>query len=310
MLLLMKPIANVFELIGNTPLVRLARIEDEFDLSSKIYAKVERFNPGGSVKDRVARQMILDGIANGEINNDTILMEATSGNTGIGIAMLGSYFGFKVIIVMPDSMSVERRRLMTAYGAEIVLTPGAEGMKGAIAKVKALHDENPNSLIMSQFSNPSNPTAHYKTTGPEIFEALEGKVDAFVGGIGTGGTVTGVGRYLKEKNPDVFVLGVEPASSPFLTKAFAGKHAIEGIGAGFKPDVLDLQFVDEVKPIEDEEAKECARLLARKEGLLVGISSGAALAAGVQYAKANPDKNIVVLLPDTGERYLSKGLFD
>lgn len=306
----MKIAENVIEFIGATPLLHLNKIEECCGLSCKIYAKVERFNPGGSVKDRVAMQMIRDGFEKGVIKNSTLLIEATSGNTGIGIAMLGAYFGLSVTIVMPDSMSEERRKLMTAYGARIVLTPGALGMKGAIAEAERIHEENEDSIIMSQFTNLSNPKAHYLTTGPEIAEALGDNVDAFVGGIGTGGTVTGVGRYLKEKNPNVYVLGVEPASSPFLTQGIAGKHAIEGIGAGFKPDILNLDYVDSVDTVENADAKEYANLLAKKEGLLVGISSGAALCATVRYGAKNPGKTIVVLLPDTGERYLSKGLFD
>lgn len=300
---------NVTELIGNTPLVHLSKIEAEFGIEGSIYAKLERNNPGGSVKDRVAKQMIEDGFAIGNINKNTVLIEATSGNTGIGIAMLGAYFGLEVIICMPETMSKERQLLMSAYGAKLVLTPGSLGMAGSVSKAEEIHASNPNSIIMSQFANPSNPKAHYEVTGPEIYEALDGEIDIFVAGIGTGGTVTGVGKYLKEMNPNIKIVGIEPASSPLLTAGQAGKHAIQGIGANFKPDVLDLSILDEILTITNEEAFETARLVARKEGLLVGISSGAALCGAIKLAKRG-NLNVVTLFPDTGERYLSSGVFN
>ena len=300
---------NVLELIGNTPLIHLNQIEKEQKTACSLYAKLERTNPGGSVKDRIAKQMILDGFANGSINNETVLIEATSGNTGVGISMLGAYFGLKVIICMPETMSKERRMLMSSYGATLVLTEGKLGMAGSVQKAEEIHREYPNSIIMSQFENPSNPKAHYLTTGPEIYEALEGKIDAFVAGFGTGGTVSGVGKYLKERNPNIKIFGIEPASSPLITKGQAGPHKIQGIGANFKPGTLDLKIVDEILVVTNEEALDATRALAKKEGLLVGISSGAALCGALQVAQKG-FKNIVTLFPDTGERYLSSGVFD
>ena len=305
----MKIYQNVIQLIGDTPLIHLSKIEFDHSAKGSIYAKLERNNPGGSVKDRIAKQMIEDGIASGKIDGNTVLIEATSGNTGIGISMLGAYYGLKVIICMPETMSKERRLLMSAYGAELVLTPGALGMAGSVEEAKKIHEENPNSIIVSQFANPSNPKAHYLTTGPEIYEGLDGKIDVFVAGIGTGGTITGIGKYLKEKNPNIKIIGVEPASSPLLTTGKAGKHAIQGIGANFKPDVLDLSIIDEIMTITDEEALSTARMVAKAEGLLVGVSSGAALCAAIKIAKEKT-LNVVTLLPDTGERYLSSGLFE
>ncbi len=303
----MKIFNSASELIGKTPLIRLFNIEKEIEAKAKIMGKAELFNPAGSAKDRVALAMIRDAEEKGILRPESVIIEPTSGNTGIGLASVGAAKGYKVIIVMPDSMSLERRQLMSAYGAELVLTPGAEGMSGAIAKAEALQREIPEAIIAGQFTNPANPKAHYLTTGPEIYEDTEGKVDIFVAGVGTGGTVTGVGKYLKEKNPHVKIVAVEPGDSPLLTEGKAGAHKIQGIGANFVPEVLDLQVVDKIMTVSSEDAYKFGAMMGRREGLLVGVSSGAALAAAAELAKAeeNRGKNIVVLLPDTGERYLS-----
>ena len=302
---------RIIDQIGSTPLVELTNLEKEFNLKARLIAKVEFFNPGGSVKDRIAKAMIEDAEAKGLINKCTTLIEPTSGNTGIGLAMVAASKGYKLIITMPETMSVERRNLLKAYGAELVLTEGAKGMKGAIAKAEELAKEIPNSFIPSQFTNPANPRIHYLTTGKELYEDMDGKVDIFVAGVGTGGTISGVGKYLKEKNPNIKVVAVEPESSPVLSKGTPGPHKIQGIGAGFVPDTLNTSIYDEIITITNEEAFEMGRNSARKEGLLVGISSGAAIAAGIKLAqrKENEGKNIVVLLPDTGERYLSTPMF-
>lgn len=303
---------NVAELIGGTPLLELSNFEKNNDLKATILAKVERTNPAGSVKDRIAKAMLDEAEAKGALNADTVIIEPTSGNTGVGLAALAAARGNRIIITMPETMSVERRNLMKAYGAELVLTDGAKGMKGAIAKADELAAEIPNSLIPSQFTNPANPAIHEATTGPEIWADAEGKVDALVAGVGTGGTITGVGRYLKAQNPDIKIFAVEPAGSPVLSEGHGGSHKIQGIGAGFVPDTLDTSIYDEVLPIEDEEAFATGRELAGKEGLLVGISSGAAVAAAKKVAE-RPEfagKNIVVILPDTGERYLSTAMFN
>jgi cysteine synthase A len=299
------------ELIGNTPLMELVNFGKRNALGATVYAKLEYFNPAGSVKDRIAKNMVETAEASGVLKPGSTIIEPTSGNTGIGLAAVAAAKGYRVLIVMPDSMSVERRTLMKAYGAELVLTPGAKGMKGAIAKANELAEEIPNSWIAGQFVNPANPAAHLATTGPEIWNDLEGKVDIFVAGVGTGGTVTGVGEYLKSQNPDVKVVAVEPATSPVLSKGVAGSHKIQGIGAGFVPDVLNTAVYDEIIPVENEDAFVTGREFARTEGILVGISSGAALWAAIQLANRpeNAGKNIVVLLPDTGDRYLSTALF-
>jgi len=299
-------------LIGNTPLLELSHIEKEYDLQAKVLAKLEYFNPAGSVKDRVARAIIDDAESKGVLKNGATIIEATSGNTGIGLACVGCARGYKVVIVMPETMSIERRKLMAAYGATLVLTEGAKGMKGAIAKANELHEQIDGSILAGQFVNPANPKAHYETTAPEIWRDTDGNVDVFVAGVGTGGTITGVGRYLKEKNPNVKIVAVEPFSSPVLSKDVSGAHKIQGIGAGFVPDVLDTSVYDEVIAVKDEDAFETAREVGKKEGVLVGISSGAALFGALQVAK-RPEyagKNIVVLLPDTGDRYLSTTLFE
>lgn len=303
---------NVFELIGNTPLVELTNYENNYGLDARIIAKVEYFEPAGSIKDRIAKAMVDEAEANGLLDADTVIIEPTSGNTGIGLAAIAAARGNRIIIVMPDTMSVERRKLMRAYGAELVLTPGVDGMKGAIAKAEELANEYPNSLIPSQFTNPANPAIHYRTTGPEIWEATDGKVDILVAGVGTGGTISGTGAYLKEQNPDVRVVAVEPADSPVLSEGRSGSHGIQGIGAGFVPETLDTDVYDEVITITNEEAFEAGRELAARDGLLVGISSGAAVAAAAKLAQRseNAGKNIVVILPDTGERYLSSAMFD
>ena len=302
---------NLSDLIGNTPLMELTKIEKKLQLKAKIYAKVEYFNPAGSVKDRVALQMINDAEEAGLAKEGTTFIEPTSGNTGIGIAAIARAKGYNAIIVMPESMSIERRKLIQAYGAKLVLTEASKGMKGAIERANQLKEEIPNSLILGQFDNPSNPKAHYLHTGPEIYQDLNGKVDAFVAGVGTGGTVSGVGKFLKEKNPNIKVVGVEPASSPVLTKGVAGPHMIQGIGAGFVPNTLNRDILDEVITVSNEDAFEYGRLIGETEGMLVGISSGAALKGAIELAsrKEFEGKNIVVLLPDTGDRYLSTKLF-
>ena len=299
------------QLIGKTPLLELTHIEKERNLKAKILAKLEYFNPAGSVKDRIAKKMIDDAEASGQLKPGSVIIEPTSGNTGIGLASVAAARGYRIIIVMPESMSVERRQLMKAYGAELVLTEAAKGMKGAIAKADELAKQIPNSFVPGQFVNPSNPKAHIETTGPEIYADTDGKVDYFVAGVGTGGTVTGVGQYLKRKVPSVKVVAVEPASSPVLSQGVAGAHKIQGIGAGFVPDVLDTKVYDEIIPVSNEDAFAAGRLVGRKEGVLVGISSGAALHAAVELAKrpGNEGKTIVVLFPDTGDRYLSTPLF-
>lgn len=299
------------QLIGNTPLVELTKIEKELGLEAKILAKLEYFNPAGSVKDRIAKAMIDDAEKSGKLKPSSVIIEPTSGNTGIGLASVAAARGYRIIIVMPETMSVERRQLMAAYGAELVLTEGAKGMKGAIAKAQELADETENSFIPGQFVNEANPKAHFETTGPEIYEDTDGEVDIFVAGVGTGGTVTGTGQYLKSKKPEVKVVAVEPETSPVLSQGKAGSHKIQGIGAGFVPDVLDTSVYDEIIPVADNDAFETGRLIGRKEGVLVGISSGAAVYAAIQLAKRpeNKGKNIVVLLPDTGDRYLSTPLF-
>ena len=302
---------SVSELIGNTPLVELTNFEKNRDLGATILGKVELFNPAGSVKDRIAKAMIDEAVKAGKVNDDTVLIEPTSGNTGIGLAAIAAARGNRLIITMPETMSIERRNLMKAYGAEVVLTDGSKGMKGAIAKAQELAGEISNSFIPSQFTNPANPAIHEATTGPEIWRDTEGKVDILVAGVGTGGTVTGTGRYLKSQNPDVKVVAVEPAGSPVLSEGHVGAHKIQGIGAGFIPDTLDTSVYDEVIAVADEDAFETGRELASKEGLLVGISSGAAVWAAGQLAQRpeNKGKTIVAILPDTGERYLSTAMF-
>ena len=302
---------SVDALIGNTPLLELTRIQREEKLKARILAKLEYLNPAGSAKDRVAKAMIDDGEARGLLKPGSVIIEPTSGNTGIGLASVAAARGYRVIIVMPDTMSQERRQLMKAYGAELVLTEGAQGMKGAIARAEELKKEIPDSFIPGQFVNPANPAAHKATTGPEIWEDTEGKVDIFVAGVGTGGTLTGVGQYLKGQNPQVKVVAVEPASSPVLSQGHSGAHRIQGIGAGFVPEVLDTQVYDEIVAVADEDAFAAGRRMGRSEGVLVGISSGAALWAAIQLARwpENQGKTIVVLLPDTGDRYLSTPLF-
>lgn len=299
------------QLIGNTPLVELTQIEKELGLKAKLIAKLELFNPAGSVKDRVALAMINDAEKRGVLNKESVIIEPTSGNTGIGLASVAAARGYKLIIVMPDSMSVERRQIMKAYGAQLVLSPGAKGMPGAIELANQLAASTPNSFIAGQFVNPANVMAHYTTTGPEIYFATDGKVDIFVAGVGTGGTITGTGKYLKEQNSKIKVVAVEPAASPVLSKGVKGPHGIQGIGAGFVPDILDTGIYDEIIPVKDEDAFTYGRLMGKKEGVLVGISSGAALAAAVELAKReeNAGKQIVVLMPDTGDRYLSTKLF-
>ncbi len=302
---------NITDLIGQTPLVELHHIEAKYELGAKILAKVESFNPAGSVKDRIAYHMIQTAEVEGLINQDTTIIEATSGNTGIGLAAIAAAKGYKIILVMSEAMSVERRMLLAAYGARIELTPAALGVKGAIARAEALHQEIPNSYMPRQFENPANPQTHYETTGPEIFQDTDGKVDIFVAGIGTGGTISGVGAYLKEHKPDIQVIGVEPSDSPIITKGVGGPHKIQGIGAGFIPKNLDLSILNEVIATTYEEAVSASRELATLEGLLVGVSSGASLSVAIKIAKRieNMGKTIVVLLPDTGERYLSTPLF-
>ncbi|MBE5762855.1 MAG: cysteine synthase A [Clostridiales bacterium] len=308
--------ANIYtsadQLIGRTPLLELTNIEKALNLKAKIIAKLEYFNPAGSVKDRVAKSILDEAEKAGKLNKDTTIIEPTSGNTGIGLASVAAARGYKLIIVMPETMSVERRQLIKAYGAELVLTEGAKGMKGAIAKAEELASQIDNSIIAGQFVNPANPKAHREHTGPEIYEDTDGKVDIFVAGVGTGGTVTGVGEYLKSKNPNVKVVAVEPESSAVLSTGVAGPHKIQGIGAGFVPDVLNTKIYDEIIPVSNEDAFKNGKLVGRKEGVLVGISSGAALTAAIKLAERseNAGKNIVVLLPDTGDRYLSTPLFE
>ena len=302
---------KVTDLVGNTPILELGNYEEKHNLEAKILAKLEYFNPAGSVKDRIAREIILDALETGKLTKDSVIIEPTSGNTGIGLASVAASLGIRIIITMPETMSVERRNLMKAYGAELVLTDGAKGMKGAIAKADELAKEIPNSFIPGQFVNELNPRAHKRTAGPEIWEDTEGKVDIFVAGVGTGGTVSGVGEYLKSKNPDVKIVAVEPATSPVLSKGEAGAHKIQGIGAGFVPDTLNTDIYDEIIPVENEDAFELGREIARTEGILVGISSGAALKAATELAKRpeNKGKTIVALFPDTGDRYLSTPMF-
>lgn len=299
------------QLIGKTPLLELTHIEKKYGLKAKVLAKLEYFNPAGSVKDRIARKMLDDAEAAGKLTPDSVIIEPTSGNTGIGLASVAAARGYRIIIVMPETMSVERRQLMKAYGAELVLTEGAKGMKGAIAKADELAKEIPNSFVPGQFVNPSNPKAHYETTGPEIFEDTDGEVDIFVAGVGTGGTITGIGEYLKDKKPGVKIVAVEPETSAVLSTGVAGAHKIQGIGAGFVPDVLDTKVYDEIIPVSNEAAFEAGKLIGKSEGVLVGISSGAAAYAAIELAKRpeNEGKTIVVLLPDTGDRYLSTPLF-
>lgn len=302
---------SLTELIGGTPLLELTQFEKDHQLEATLLAKLEYFNPAGSVKDRVAKSILDDAEQSGKLKPGGTIIEPTSGNTGIGLAAVAAARGYKLIITMPETMSVERRMLMKAYGAELVLTDGKKGMSGAIEKAEELHREIPGSLIAGQFTNPANPKAHFETTGPEIYEDTDGKVDIFVAGVGTGGTVSGVGKYLKSKNPDVKVVAVEPATSPVLTKGKSGAHGIQGIGAGFVPDTLDTSVYDEVIAVEDADAYKYSRAVTASDGLLVGISAGAAICAGVQLARRpeNKGKTIVVLLPDSGERYLSTPLF-
>ncbi|MBQ9690251.1 MAG: cysteine synthase A [Candidatus Methanomethylophilaceae archaeon] len=303
---------SIDQTIGNTPLVEFKRIKEELGLKANIYGKIEFFNPAGSVKDRIAKAMIDELEKQGKINKDTVLIEPTSGNTGIALASIATARGYKIKIVMPETMSIERRKLIKAYGAELVLTEGAKGMKGAVAKADELSKEIPNSIIPGQFVNPANPEIHYKTTGPEIYNDLNGKVDIVVAGVGTGGTITGVGKYLKSKNPNVKVVAVEPKGSPLLSEGKTGPHKIQGIGAGFVPDTLDTTIYDQIIAVEDNDAFQNGRLVGKVEGTLVGISAGAAMTAAIQLAKdpANEGKNIVAILADTGERYLSTALFE
>lgn len=305
-------VKHAYELVGNTPLLELTNLEEKMALKAKIFAKVEYFNPAGSVKDRIALEMIVDAEEKGLLKKDSVIIEPTSGNTGIGLASIAAMKGYRVILTMPESMSIERRKLLKAYGAEIVLTEASKGMKGAIEKANELAKENPNSVILGQFDNPANPRAHYQTTGPEIYKDLNGKVDYFVAGVGTGGTITGVGRYLKQQNANIKVVAVEPLSSPVLSKGESGPHKIQGIGAGFVPNTLDTKIYDEVVTISNEDAFEYGRMMGKVEGILIGISSGAALKAAIDLAKKeeNKNKNIVVLLPDTGDRYLSTALYE
>lgn len=303
---------SAVELIGKTPLLELTHIEKEYSLKAKVVAKLEYFNPAGSVKDRIAKAMIDDAEASGKLKPGAVIIEPTSGNTGIGLASVAAARGYRLILTMPETMSVERRQLIKAYGAEIVLTEGSKGMKGAIAKAEELAKEIPNSFIPGQFVNPANPKAHFNSTGPEIYEDTDGKVDIFVAGVGTGGTVTGVGEYLKSKNPDIKVVAVEPQTSAVLSTGVAGAHKIQGIGAGFVPDVLNTDIYDEIIPVSNEDAFATGKLIGKSEGVLVGISSGAAAYAAIELAKRseNEGKTIVVLLPDTGDRYLSTPLFN
>lgn len=302
---------SVDQLIGKTPLLALSNLEREFNLCAKIFAKLEYFNPGGSIKDRVAKAMLDDAEARGLLKEDTVIIEPTSGNTGIGLASIAAARGYRIIIVMPETMSIERRKLMQAYGAELILTEGAKGMKGSIEKAQALVQEIPNSFLPGQFVNPACIKAHFETTGPEIYQDTDGKVDILVAGVGTGGTITGTGKFLKSKLPDLKVVAVEPARSPVLSAGTAGSHGIQGIGAGFVPEILNTEIYDEIIPIFDEDALSISRKIGQTEGVLVGISSGAALCAAITLAKRpeNTGKNIVVIFPDTGERYISTPLF-
>ena len=308
----MKIYTNIIDTVGHTPLVELTKIEKQFNLKGKIYAKVEFFNPGGSIKDRIAKAMLLDALEKGTINKDTVVIEPTSGNTGIGLAMVCASLGLKMILTMPETMSIERQKLLKAYGAELILTEGKLGMKGAISKAEELHNEIKNSFIPGQFVNEVNPKTHYLTTGKEILEDLDNKVDVLVAGVGTGGTISGIGKLLKEHNKDVKVVAVEPFGSPVLSTGTPGKHKIQGIGAGFVPQTLDTKIYDEIITVKDEDAMHFGKLIAQNEGILVGISSGAALFAAVEVAKReeNKGKNIVVILPDSGNRYLSTEMFD
>ena len=307
----MKTYNNITELVGKTPLLRLTNYIRENSLEADIYGKLEYFNPAGSVKDRIAKAMIEDAEAKGLLHPDSVIIEPTSGNTGIGLAAVAASKGYCVILTMPETMSVERRNLLKAYGAQLVLTEGSKGMKGAIAKADELAKETPHSFIPSQFTNPANPAAHFATTGPEIWEDTDGKVDIFVAGVGTGGTISGVGEFLKSKNPDIKVIAVEPATSPVLSKGVSGPHKIQGIGAGFVPETLDTKIYDEIIPVENDDAFTTGKEIGKSEGVLVGISSGAAVWAAIELAKRpeNEGKTIVVLLPDTGDRYLSTPLF-
>lgn len=302
---------NILEYVGKTPLVRLSNIINRHSLCANVIVKIEAFNPGGSAKDRVALNMVLKAEKEGRIKPGATIIEPTSGNTGIGLALVSAVRGYHLILTMPETMSIERRKLVAAYGAEVVLTPGAEGMKGAIAKAEELQASIPGSIIMGQFDNPDNTEAHYLTTGPEIWHDTDGKVDVFIAGIGTGGTVSGTGKYLKEQNPDIQIIGIEPANSPFLTEGRSGAHGLQGIGAGFKPSILNVDVIDKFVTVKEDDAYSAARLLAKEEGILTGISSGAVMHVALQLAKQpeNAGKNIVVLLPDTGERYLSTELW-
>lgn len=302
---------NILEYVGKTPLVRLSNIINRHSLCANVIVKIEAFNPGGSAKDRVALNMVLKAEKEGRIKPGATIIEPTSGNTGIGLALVSAVRGYHLILTMPETMSIERRKLVAAYGAEVVLTPGAKGMKGAIAKAEELQASIPGSIIMGQFDNPDNTEAHYLTTGPEIWHDTDGKVDVFIAGIGTGGTVSGTGKYLKEQNPDIQIIGIEPANSPFLTEGRSGAHGLQGIGAGFKPSILNVDVIDKFVTVKEDDAYSAARLLAKEEGILAGISSGAVMHVALQLAKQpeNAGKNIVVLLPDTGERYLSTELW-
>ena len=307
----MKIFKTASELIGRTPLLELSNIEKDEKLSANIYAKLELFNPAGSIKDRVAKAMIEDAEEKGLLNEGSVIIEPTSGNTGIGLASVAAAKGYKLIITMPETMSVERRKLIASFGAELVLTDGAKGMNGAIEKAEELSREIPNSIVAGQFVNPANPKAHFLTTGPEIWKDTDGKIDILVAGVGTGGTITGIGEYLKSKNPDIKIVGIEPADSPVLSGGKAGAHGLQGIGAGFIPEILNTEIIDEIITVSTNEAYEASRIMAKREGVLVGISSGAALHGALLLAKReeNKEKNIVVILPDTGDRYLSTDLF-
>lgn len=308
---MLKVVRSAEQLVGNTPLLELSHIEKEFGLEARIFAKLEYLNPAGSIKDRIGKAMIEAAQRSGQLKEGSVIIEPTSGNTGIGLASVAAAKGYRMIIVMPETMSAERRKLIQAYGAELVLTDGAKGMKGAIEKAKELAEEIPGGFLAGQFENPENPKTHFETTGPEIYEALDGEADIFVAGIGTGGTISGAGKYLKSQNPDIKVIAVEPADSPVLSKGVSGPHKIQGIGAGFVPETLDESVYDEVIAVKDEDAFEKGRLIGKKEGILVGISSGAALHAAIEAAKRaeNKGKNIVVIFPDSGDRYLSTPLF-